>query len=177
MRIETTDLPGLALLHWRVNEDERGIFARTFCRAALAEAGIPFDIVQTNVSRSPVARTLRGLHFQRPPHAEGKIVTCLRGRIWDVAVDIRPGSATRGQWRGFELSAESRSSLHVPAGFAHGFLTLAPDTEVHYLMSAAHAPDAAAGICWDDPALAVEWPAEPALISDRDRGLPGFAAA
>src|SRR5436853_2426785 len=171
MRIETTELAGLAVLHWQVDEDERGSFARTFCRETLAKAGIAFEVDQANVSISPVPRTLRGLHFQHPPHEEAKIVTCARGRIWDVAVDVRAGSPTYGRWRAFELRPGG-PSLHVPAGFAHAYLTLEPDTEVHYLMDGAYAPHATGGIRWDDPALAIPWPAEPALISERDRNLP-----
>jgi dTDP-4-dehydrorhamnose 3,5-epimerase len=172
MRIEPGGMDGLALLHWEVLEDERGSFARTYCRAALAEAGLPFEVVQANVSRNPARHTLRGLHFQQPPHAEPKIVACLRGRIWDVAVDMRPDSATFRQWRSFELSGEEGSALHLAAGFAHGFLTLEPDSELHYLMGAAFAPQAASGIRWDDPAIGIAWPAAPAVISDRDLHHP-----
>jgi dTDP-4-dehydrorhamnose 3,5-epimerase len=177
VRIEQTDIAGLALLHWQVNRDERGSFARSFCREALAEAGLSFDVTQTNVSRSPMAGTLRGLHYQRAPHQEAKILTCVRGRIWDVAVDIRPGSPMLGRWLAFELGPDSNFGIHVPAGCAHGFLTLEADTEVHYLMDGAYAADAAAGIRWDDPALGISWPMAPALISGRDRNLPLFGAA
>ena len=172
MRIEMTDISGLAILHWQVHEDERGRFARAFCRTELAESGFAFDVVQANVSRSTVPLTLRGLHFQHPPHSEAKIVTCSRGRIWDVAVDMRRDSPTYRQWRGFELTPESRCGLHVPVGFAHGFLTLEPESEIHYLVDGAYAPQVAAGVRWNDPALDIAWPAYPRLISERDKNLP-----
>jgi len=172
MRVEPGGMDGLALLRWAVHEDGRGSFARIYCRAALAEAGLPFEVVQVNVSRNPARHTLRGLHFQRPPHAEPKIVACLRGRIWDVAVDMRPDSATYRHWRAFELSGEEGIAVHLAAGFAHGFITLEPDCEVHYLMGAAFAPEAASGIRWDDPAIGIAWPVAPAVISDNDLGFP-----
>jgi dTDP-4-dehydrorhamnose 3,5-epimerase len=172
MRVELGDMDGLALLRWEVHEDERGSFARTYCRAALAEAGLPFEVVQVNVSRNPARHTLRGLHFQQPPYAEPKIVACLRGRIWDVAVDMRPESATYRQWRAFELSGDGGSALHLAAGLAHGFITFEPDSEVLYLMGAAFAPQAASGLRWDDPAIGITWPAVPAVISDRDLHYP-----
>lgn len=156
-------------------EDARGSFARTFCRADLAAAGIPFTVEQANLSRNPVRGTLRGLHFQAEPHGEPKIVSCVRGRIWDVAVDIRPGSPTYGRWRGFELSPESACAVHIPQGFAQGFLTLEPDSEVHYLMGAPYVPEAGMGIRWDDPDLAIAWPEPPALLSARDAALPRLA--
>jgi dTDP-4-dehydrorhamnose 3,5-epimerase len=172
MRVETTGIEGLAILSWEVSEDERGRFARTFCRAALAEAGLGFELVQANLSANAERHTLRGLHYQRSPHEEIKIVTCLAGRIWDVVVDVRPGSPTRGRWEAFELSPDEGRSLYVGEGLAHGFLTLEPATQVHYLVSAAYAPAARAGVRWDDPALAIPWPATPECISARDRALP-----
>lgn len=172
MRVEPGGMDGLALLHWEVHEDERGSFERVFCRAALAEAELPFEVVQANVSRNPARHTLRGLHFQHPPHAQPKIVTCLRGRIWDVAVDLRPDSATYRKWRAFELSGNGATALHLAAGLAHGFITLEPDSEIHYLMGAVFAPEAASGLRWDDPAIGIAWPAVPAVISDRDRNYP-----
>ena len=156
-------------------EDARGDFARTFCRAELAAAGVAFTVEQTNLSRNLGRGTLRGLHFQAEPHGEPKIVACARGRIWDVAVDLRPGSPTRGQWRGFELSPQSACAVHIPIGFAQGFLTLEPDTEVHYLMGAPYVAAAAMGIRWDDPVLAIAWPELPVLLSPRDAALPRLA--
>ena len=172
MRIEPTAIDGIAILHWALATDDRGSFGRTYCREELAAAGLRFEPVQANVTRNPARHTLRGLHFQAAPHAEPKIVSCARGRIWDAAVDVRPGSPTFGRWLGFELGPESERSLYLGDGIAHGFLTLEPDSDVHYLMGAEHVPGAAAGVRWDDPALAIDWPAAPAIMSDRDRGLP-----
>lgn len=165
-------MEGIALLHWELAHDERGSFARTFCRAELAAAGLPFEVVQANVSRNDARHTLRGMHFQHDPYGEPKIVSCTRGRIWEVAVDMRPDSPTCRQWRGFELGPDAGCAVHLPRGIAHGFLTLEPDSEVHYLMGAEYAPAAAMGIRWDDPAIGISWPAEPAIISDRDARFP-----
>jgi dTDP-4-dehydrorhamnose 3,5-epimerase len=172
MKIERTGIEGLALLHLDGHEDQRGSFTRTYCREALRAAGLEFELVQANLSRNPARHTLRGLHFQLPPHRETKIVLCVRGRIWDVGVDVRRGSATFGEWRGFELTPGANRALYLGAGLAHGFLTLEPDSDVHYLVDAAYAPQAESGVSWRDPALAIEWPAEPALMSERDRTLP-----
>ena len=128
--------------------------------------------MQANVSRNNAARTLRGLHFQRAPFGEPKVVSCSRGRIWDVAVDIRPSSPTFRRWEAFELSEDSATAVFLPAGIAHGFLTLEPHTEVHYFMGAAFVAEAARGIRWDDPAIGIDWPAQPAIISERDRSFP-----
>ncbi|HEX5184295.1 MAG TPA: dTDP-4-dehydrorhamnose 3,5-epimerase family protein [Allosphingosinicella sp.] len=177
MRVELQEPEGLALLRWDVASDERGSFARIFCRDDLEAAGLDFLPVQANLSRNPVRHTLRGLHFQAPPHGESKIVACLRGAIWDVAVDLRPGSPTFGQWRGFELAAGGAAALHIPAGFAQGFITLAPDSELLYLMGAPYRPAAGFGIRWDDPRLAIAWPAAPAVMSARDAALPGLDEA
>jgi len=115
---------------------------------------------------------LRGLHFQQPPFGEPKVVSCSRGRIWDVAVDIRPSSPTFRRWEAFQLSEDSATAIFLPAGIAHGFLTLEPHTEVNYFMGAAFVAEAARGIRWDDPAIGIDWPAQPALISERDRSFP-----
>lgn len=157
--------------------DARGSFARTFCEAEFAAAGLPFRIVQANLSTNIDRHTLRGLHYQRDPHGEPKIVSCTRGRIWDVAVDVRPGSPTYLHWRGYELSPEGGVALHLPTGIAHGFVTLEPDSEVHYLMGAAYVPGAATGLRWNDPAIGIDWPATPAVISERDRGYPLLGGA
>ena len=172
MRFEPATLDGVALIRLQVHGDERGSFARTFCEAEFRDAGYPFSVVQANVSRNKVARTLRGLHFQQPPFEEPKVVSCSRGRIWDVAVDIRPSSPTFRKWEAFELSEGSATALFLPAGIAHGFLTLEPDSEVNYLMGAAFVAEAASGIRWDDPAIGIKWPARPAVISERDRSFP-----
>ena len=172
MRIEPTAIEGVVLLRWELVEDERGSFARTFDQKQLEAAGLSFSIVQANISRNKARHTLRGLHMQRDPHGEPKIVSCSRGRIWDVAVDMREESATYRRWQAVELHEDGDCALHLPKGVAHGFLTLEPDSEVHYLMGAPYVPGAAAGFRWDDPALAIEWPHQPAVISERDAGYP-----
>lgn len=172
MRFEETGIAGVVLIRLDLHEDERGGFARTFCAAEMTAAGLPFTVVQANLSRNVRAGTLRGLHYQRAPHGEPKIVSCPRGRIWDVAVDLREGSPTWRQWRGFELSPASGTALHLAEGIAHGFVTLEDYSEVHYLMGAAYVPDAATGARWDDPALGIDWPVAPAVMSERDAAFP-----
>ncbi len=169
MHFEPSRIDGVVLIRLNVKSDARGDFARTFCVEEMATAGLPFVVVQTNISRNIARHTLRGLHFQREPHGEPKIVSCPRGRIWDVAVDMRQASPTYRRWQAFELSPSSDTALHLPTGVAHGFITLEPDSEVHYLMGAAYVPGAATGVRWDDPALDIHWPAMPAVISDADR--------
>jgi dTDP-4-dehydrorhamnose 3,5-epimerase len=174
MKFTPTDLAGAWLVDVEPAADERGFFARTWCRREFAEHGIDCDFVQASVSYNRSAGTLRGMHFQRAPHDETKLVRCVRGAIHDVIVDIRPGSATYGRWIGVELSAENRRGLLVPQGFAHGFLTLADDTEVFYQISAYYTPGHAGGLRYDDPALAIEWPIEATVIADKDRRWPDF---
>ncbi len=170
-------LSGLCLVEMERHEDERGWFARSWCAQEFAEHGLNADLAQVSVSFNRLKGTLRGLHYQRPPHAEAKLVRCLGGAIWDVALDIRPASPTRGQWQAFELSAENGRALYVPEGFAHGFQTLAPASEVLYLISAFHAPEAAAGLRYDDPAFAIPWPLPVSSISPRDAAWPDYRAA
>jgi dTDP-4-dehydrorhamnose 3,5-epimerase len=158
-----------------VRSDERGGFCRTFCEAEFAAAGIPFRVVQANLSFNPHRHTLRGMHFQKAPHGEPKIVSCLRGRIFDVAVDLREQSPTYLHWEAIELAPGEARMLYLAEGLAHGFLTLEPESEVYYLMGAHYVMDEARGVRWDDPAFAIEWPTAPALISDRDRNFPLLA--
>ena len=172
MRIEQTEIEGVVILRWDLVDDQRGSFARTFDREEMDAAGLSFSVVQANISRNTAKHTLRGLHMQLPPHGEPKIVSCPRGRIWDVAVDMRENLATYRRWFAVELHDDGDSALYLPEGVAHGFLTLEPDSEVHYLMGAPYVPAAAAGFRWDDPALAIEWPAPPAVISERDAAYP-----
>jgi dTDP-4-dehydrorhamnose 3,5-epimerase len=148
--------------------DERGFFARTYCRRAFAEQGIPFAIEQASVSFNARRGTLRGMHLQVEPHEEAKLVRCLAGAVFDVVVDLRAGSPTQLQWLGVELSADGRNALYVPAGLAHGFLTLEDACELEYLISTPYEPAAAAGVRWDDPAIGIEWPSAPTVISPRD---------
>lgn len=169
MRLDPTPLPGVFVLELEPIPDERGFYARTFDADALTEAGLDATVVHAGSSWNRVAGTLRGLHLQVAPHSEAKTVRCTAGALWDVAVDLRPGSETWGRWFGVELSASNRRALHVPAGCAHGFITLRDDTECHYLLSAAYAPKAARTLAWDDPTVGVEWPRPPAVLSARDR--------
>lgn len=157
--------------------DERGWFSETFHRERLAQAGIDTDFCQDNHSLSRPAGTLRGLHFQAPPHAQAKLVRCIVGSIWDVAVDVRAGSPTFGRWVGATLSADNGDQLFIPAGFAHGFITLEPNCEVTYKVDAYYAPDCDGGIAWDDPDLALPWPfpGGAPILSDKDRILPRLA--
>lgn len=159
--------------------DDRGWFSETHSDRTFArETGTTVRFVQDNQSLSRPVHTLRGLHFQRPPHAQAKLVRCLRGRIFDVAVDLRRGSPTLGHWVGAELDAASGRQLFVPAGFAHGFLTLEPDTEVFYKVDDFYSAECDAGIRWDDPAIGIDWglPAGVApVLSPKDATLPGLA--
>lgn len=166
----------LKVLTPRRFEDERGWFSETWNRSRLLAAGIDCDFCQDNHSLSRPAGTLRGMHFQTPPFAQTKLVRCLRGRIFDVAVDIRRASPTFGQWRAIELSAENGKQLLIPAGFAHGFLTLEPDCEIAYKVDAPYAAASDAGFAWDDPAVGIDWPLTGTpVLSDKDRDLPPLA--
>ena len=159
-------------------EDERGWFSETYSDRAIEALGVTHPFVQDNHSMSRPVGTLRGLHYQAPPHAQAKLVRCVRGRIWDVAVDIRKGSPTYGAWTAAELSAANGSQLYVPAGFLHGFVTLEPDTEVIYKVSSYYAPESDGGILWNDPDLAIDWPlpAGGPTLSAKDVKLPTLAA-
>ena len=179
LEVADTDLPGVRLLRPRRHEDGRGSFSETWSRAAWAAAGIAVEFVQDNQSLSRSPGTVRGLHFQRPPMAQAKLVRVLQGAILDVVVDIRPDSPTFRRHVAIELDAAGGGQLFVPAeGFAHGFCTLAPDTVVFYKVSAPYAPQHERGILWCDPALAIPWPVAPAaaILSDRDRIQPTLGA-
>lgn len=154
--------------------DNRGDFAETYKKSAWAAAGVVDEFVQDNHSRSSRRFTLRGLHFQAPPFAQAKIVRVLRGRVLDVVVDIRKGSPSFGRWVALELSAERGEQIYVPVGFAHGFLTLEPDAEVHYKVSAEYSKDHELGLAWDDPTVAIRWPLDGAdpVLSEKDRLQP-----
>ena len=154
--------------------DERGFFARMFDSRAFAAAGLVPCYVNVNNSYSAHRRTLRGLHFQLHPSAEAKVVRCVRGALFDVAVDVRPGSATNGHWVGRELTADNRLMLYVPPGFAHGFLTLCEDTEVIYMSSAFYDPERERGYRWDDPAFGIVWPHAPEVLSAKDEAWPAM---
>lgn len=174
MRFLETKLCGAWLIEAEPVYDERGFFARTFCAREYATRGLTTRFVQNSTSHSKLRGTLRGMHFQRAPHGEVKVVSCLKGAIWDVIIDLRPGSSSYRQWQGFELTAQNRRQLYVPEGFAHGFQTLCDDTEVGYLISAFYAPEAACGVRYDDPAFAIEWPLPVTAISEKDLSWPDF---
>jgi dTDP-4-dehydrorhamnose 3,5-epimerase len=174
-RFIQTPLAGVWVIELEKLTDERGWFARTFDREEFRERGMNPEVVQMNASFNAVEGTLRGMHYQADPHGESKVVRCVSGALFDVAVDLRPGSPTLGRWYGVELSAENGLAFYIPAGLAHGFQTLEPDTEVHYLMGNPYVPEAGRGVRWDDPAFAIEWPAAPdggRVITERDAGYP-----
>ena len=174
MFVRELSLPGLVLLGTATAIDDRGAFTETFNARALEQAGITENFVQDNFVVSNKAGTLRGLHFQRPPHAQAKLMRVFRGRIWDVVVDVRQGSPSYGKWEGVELSADGGSQLYVPAGFAHGYLTLEDNTEVFYKVTDFYAPECEDGIIWDDPDVAIDWPlgGRAPELSEKDALLP-----
>jgi len=173
MQVEQTKLAGVTLITPKRFGDHRGFFAETYSRRLYADAGVQVTFVQDNHSLSAAVGTVRGLHFQAPPHAQDKLVRCGRGAIFDVAVDIRVGSPTYGQWVGYELSAENGAQLFVPAGFAHGFMTLEPHSEIIYKCSDYYAPQAEGALRWDDPAIGIAWPLNvEATLSEKDAVAP-----
>jgi dTDP-4-dehydrorhamnose 3,5-epimerase len=177
MRFTPTALAGATIIDVERHEDERGYFGRTFCEHEFAAHGLPTRMVQTNMSLTRKAGTLRGMHYQEAPHAEDKLVCCVRGAIWDAIVDIRPESATYCEWIGMELSQGNGRMLLVPKGFAHGFVTLTEDAAVSYQMSAFYMPGADRGTRHDDPAFGIEWPVPVTDMSAKDRGWPDFKRA
>jgi len=176
MIVSPTSLDGPALIDTVRRGDERGWFARVMCRETLAAHGLPHDFVQANHSMTRRRGSIRGLHFQRPPHAEAKLVRCVRGAIHDVIVDVREGSPTRWRWEAFALSAENGRMLIVPEGFAHGFQTLTDDAEVTYHVTHSYTPEAEGGLRHSDPALGIAWPLPVTDISAKDRAWPLLAA-
>lgn len=174
MRFIVTALRGAFLIEPERHTDERGFFARTWCRREFAEHGLNPDLDQCSLSFSQRRGTLRGMHYQRPPMAEAKLVRCTRGAIHDVIIDLRPDSPTFTQHLAVELTAESRLALYVPEGFAHGFQTLADETEVFYQMTQFYSPEHSAGVRWDDSAFGIAWPPAERTISARDRQWPDF---
>jgi dTDP-4-dehydrorhamnose 3,5-epimerase len=168
-----TEIPGVLVVETEPAYDERGSFARTYCADEFAARGIDFTPVQISTSANRRAGTLRGLHLQADPRPEAKLVSCIRGSAFDVAVDLRNGSPTYGRWTAAELSAENRRSIYIPAGCAHGFQTLEDETDLLYLISERYDASLQRGVRWDDPTIGVEWPAATArVISERDEQLP-----
>ncbi len=178
MKIEETPLPGLLVLTPVRHGDTRGFFSESYSARELAQAGVTAGFVQDNHSLSARAGTVRGLHFQAPPHAQGKLVRCGRGRLFDVAVDIRRGSPSYGAWFGVELSFENGKQIYVPPGFAHGFSTRAPDTEIIYKCTDYYAPDTEGALRWNDPQIGIDWGVDPAdaVLSAKDAAAPLMAA-
>ena len=173
MIAQPTPLAGSFVIDVERKEDERGFFARTFCRREFAALGLRTEWVQSSVSFNRLAGTLRGMHLAAPPHAETKLVRCTMGAIFDVIVDVRPASPTFSRWFAVELTAENRRAVYLPEGFAHGFQTLTDNTEVFYEISAFYEPHSACGFRWDDQAVGIDWPAaDRRIISERDRTLP-----
>ncbi len=175
MKFIPTELDGAMLVEMEPHRDERGYFARTMCVEEFGQAGLVTGFPQASQSHNLRAGTVRGMHFQDPPHAETKLVRCVRGAVWDVIIDLRPGSPGRGRWQGFELSAANGRALYIPEGFAHGFQTLEDETDVLYLISHPYVPGVGRGARPDDPAFAIPWPLPVSVINDKDRTWPLFA--
>jgi dTDP-4-dehydrorhamnose 3,5-epimerase len=174
MIFEPAALEGAFLLHLEPRADERGFFARSFCQEEFAAHGLPAAFVQCNVSFNRARGVLRGMHFQREPRPEGKLVRCTMGAAVDVIVDLRKDSSTFCRWQSFEITAENRRAVYVPPGFAHGFQTLVDGVELLYQMTEFYVPGLAAGVRWDDPAFGIEWPVANPILSERDRSYPDF---
>jgi dTDP-4-dehydrorhamnose 3,5-epimerase len=177
MKFTELPLPGAFLIDLEKREDERGFFARTFCLNEFKQHQLDANVVQINNSLSADKGTLRGMHYQLAPKAETKIVRCIKGSLFDVIVDLRKESPTFLKWFGAELSAENRRMMYVPKGFAHGFVTLEAHTEVFYLVSEFYAPDMERGIRYNDPAIGIEWPVQPQVVSEKDLKHPDFNEA
>ena len=172
MQFTALDLEGAFVIEPTPVWDDRGSFARFFCEKEFGEHGLDTRFVQHSRSQSVTRGTLRGMHFQRAPHAEVKLVSCLRGALFDVIIDLRPHSTTYCRWVGVELTAENQRQLYIPRGFAHGFQTLVDDTITAYLISTFYAPDHAGGVRWDDPIFAIDWPLPVTAMSEKDQGWP-----
>jgi dTDP-4-dehydrorhamnose 3,5-epimerase len=176
VRFVETSLPSAYTLEPEKLLDERGFFARTWCAEELAARGLRSAWVQSSISFNAKAGTLRGMHYQSPPHEEAKLVTCSAGAVFDVIIDLRAGSPTALEWFAIELTARNNTTLYVPEGFAHGFLTLEDETVVEYHMSEDYHAESARGVRWNDPAFGILWPSEPAVMSSRDREYSDLVA-
>jgi dTDP-4-dehydrorhamnose 3,5-epimerase len=169
-----TKLKGAFIIEPERLSDERGFFARTWCQKEFQTHGLNTNVVQCNISYNKKKGTLRGMHYQAAPHEEAKLVRCTRGAIYDVIIDLQPGSPTFRHWIGMELTEHNRQMLYIPEGFAHGFLTLRDDTEVFYQMSEPYSAEHARGVRWNDPAFGIQWPEEVSTISDKDNRITDF---
>jgi dTDP-4-dehydrorhamnose 3,5-epimerase len=176
MLFRETGIAGAWIVELEPSSDERGMFARTFDAALFDERGLGLGVVQCSTSFNTRAGTLRGLHYQAEPHAERKLVRCTAGAVYDVLVDLREGSATRGHWEAIKLSSESRRAVYVPRGVAHGFQTMVDGSELLYMIDEPYEPSAMRGVRWDDPAFAIEWPEPPGtrIMSQRDLSFPDY---
>jgi dTDP-4-dehydrorhamnose 3,5-epimerase len=172
MKFRETPLKGAYVIELEQKTDERGYFARSWCARELEEHGLETRLAQCNISHNHLRGTLRGMHYQLPPHAETKFVRCTRGALYDVIIDLRPDSPTFLGWYGETLTPENGHMMYIPRGFAHGFLTLSPDTDIFYHMSEFYAPGAGRAVRWNDPMFAIDWPDDVRVISERDRDLP-----
>lgn len=176
MKFVPLPLEGAFLIEPEPVADERGFFARTFCREEFSAHGLNPGLLQCSLSFNTRKGTLRGMHYQTEPHQEVKLVRCTMGSIYDVIIDLREDSATFKKWASAELTADNRRSVYIPEGFAHGFLTLADNCEVFYQMSELFRPECTAGVRWNDPAFSIDWPGDVSIISERDRNHPDFDA-
>ena len=167
-------LPGVYIIEPEPFADDRGVFRRHFCDKEFAENGIVTDVRQSNISENKYAYTLRGFHYQTPPYGEGKTLSCLKGSIYDIIVDVRPGSPTYMQWISIELNEENRYSIHIAPGCANAFLTMEDNCLIHYYCSQPYTPEAECGIRYNDPAFKFEWPTEPTVISEKDLNHPDY---
>lgn len=174
MRFTETRIPGIWRIGLEKREDPRGFFARVFCEQEFARHGLATRFPQSNLSYNRERGTIRGLHFQRPPKPEIKVVRCLRGAVYDVIVDLRPSSPAYLQWEGFELSHENREALYIPEGCAHGFQTLSDDAEMFYQMGEFYTPEYNDGVRWNDPAFGIDWPLPNPILSEKDQAYPDF---
>jgi dTDP-4-dehydrorhamnose 3,5-epimerase len=172
LRFTETPLRGAFLIDLERHDDDRGFFARAWCEEEMRARGLDGRVAQCNLSFNARRGTLRGMHYQAAPHGESKVVRCIRGSIYDVIIDLRAGSATRGRWFAADLNAENRRAFYIPEEFAHGFLTLEDGCEVFYQMGRAHVAEARRGVRWNDPAFGIEWPFAPSILSDSDANWP-----
>jgi dTDP-4-dehydrorhamnose 3,5-epimerase len=174
MQVLDTPLEGLKVIEPDKFDDNRGYYLKSFEKKAFRDKGINFDIVQISHSFNPTKGTIRGIHFQIAPFAQGKIVLCVKGSVFDVAIDLRKNSATYGEWYGVELSEDNKKIAYIPKGFAHGFQTLTDNTEFLYYISDPYSKEHESGVKWNDPVFAINWPLEPTIISDKDKVWPAF---
>lgn len=174
MKFEQTEIEGLRIIHPNLQTDERGFFLKYYHSKEFKKNGIDFEITQVNQSQTRKKGTIRGIHFQRKPYEEAKIVQCLKGRVYDIVIDLRKNSLTYGKWHAEMLDSTNRKVIFIPKGFAHGFQTIEDNTEVLYLMSSEYSSSHSSGIRWDDPFFKINWPEKPSFIAEKDKNWPLF---